>query len=248
MTAPLVSGRIILGATTLADAAGTLALATALASALAAGRAGRAAGGDTDDTGGGAEIHGLLVEDDEVLALATAHAASIVAPAGRAAVMLDPAALHRAFAREAAGFQRLLAEAAARAALRASFSRGRGRLAAALAAAAAPGDLLVVPAGPFRTAVREVVVLSAGLSDPVLPAMARATAERLRRPLRTIPAPGGPAADAAGPAASPAPQAGLLAALAGLGPGSLLFAELPRSGLSLEDVLRRTRCIHVLRA
>ncbi|WP_413868624.1 hypothetical protein [Albidovulum sp.] len=216
--------RIILGATTLADAAGALALATALAVE-------------------GSELHGLLVEDEEVLALCTAQGACIVAPAGRAGGTLDAGRLRRAFIGEAARFERLLAEAAGRAAVRASFSLGRGRLAASLAAAAGPGDLMIVAAGPFRAPVREVVLLSAGLSDPALPVLARATAERLRRPLRTIGGipPSGGAADAAA-------AAGMLDTLGTLGPGAILFAELSRTGLSLEDVLRRTRCTCVLRA
>jgi len=219
MTPPARPARIILGITTLADAAGTLALATALAAAE------------------GAELHGLLVEDEEMLALCTAQGACIVAPAGGAAAMVDPSRLRQAVLREAARFERLLAEAAAGAALRPSFRHGRGRLAAEIAAAAGPGDLIIVPAGPFRAPVREVVQLSSDPSDPVLPALARATAERLRRPLRTIRA----AIDAEGPAA-------VLATLGSLGPGVLLFAELSRTGLSLEDVLRRTRCTFVLRA
>lgn len=220
MTGPAHPARIILGATTLADATGTLALATALAVAREA------------------EIHGLLVEDDEVMALVTAHAACILAPSGGPVGMVEPARLRAAFAREAARFERLLVEAAERAALRRSFSRERGRLGAALAAMARPGDLMVIPAGPFRVPVREVVLLSAGDAGSALAGVARATAERLGRPLRAIVLPeAGRAHDAAG-----------LAALESLGPGSVLFAELAHTGLPLDDLLRLARGTHVLLA
>lgn len=175
----------------------------------------------------GAMLQGVLVEDADSVALAVAGAARIVDPAGRPVAGLDPARMGAAYARDAARFERMLAEAATRTALTWGFRRARGRLAGALTGLAAPGDLLVLPAGLLRSPLREIV-LAAG-ADPDLAPLAAAAAARIRRPLRQL----------AAPTVAGAPWTGL-------GPGSVLFSHVEAHNLAA--LLGATRCIHVLRA
>lgn len=227
MTAPSQQLRVILGATCSADAEATLALATELAV-----------------TSGGA-FHGLLIENEEVIALCRAPSASIVGPAGTAVAGLSRDAMADAVARDAARFERLIAEAAERSSLRGSFSRQRGQPALVLSETARPNDILVVPAGPFRARPREVILVISDAGSPALSALARGTADRLLRPLRTIALsqtvpPGSEDVQRADTAGE------LLALLARLGPGSLVFGGMPQDGVCLLDLLQQTRCTHVL--
>ncbi|MCO8146040.1 hypothetical protein NHN26_12505 [Rhodovulum tesquicola] len=204
MSHPGSGARVILSVACLAEAEAMLPLATGLAAEA------------------GATLEGLLFEEADSIALALVGAARIVDPAGRTLVGLDPSRMGAAYARDAARFERLLSRAAEDAALRWSFRHARGRLTEALASIAAPGDLLVLPAGPLRTPLREIV-LAAG-ADAALTPLAEAAATRMSRPLRRLLVPG-------------LPQ---------LGAGSVLFSryEAPR----LAALLAETRCIHVLRS
>ncbi|TCM77337.1 hypothetical protein [Rhodovulum steppense] len=204
MSAPVSTVRVILSATCLAEAEAALPLATGLAAEA------------------GAALAGVLIEDADNIALALAGAARFVDPAGRMLAGLDPARMGAAYARDAARFERLLARAATAAALSWSFRHTQGRLAEALAGIAAPGDLLVLPAGPMRAPLREIV-LAAG-ADAALAPLAEAAAARLSRPLRRLAAPD----------------------LAQLGAGSVLFSQFEAQRLAA--LLAGTRCIHVLRS
>ncbi|MEX5726798.1 hypothetical protein Ga0609869_000151 [Rhodovulum iodosum] len=225
----MTARRVILGTTSFADAEATLALAAGLAAAS------------------GAELQGLLIEDETLLAIGAAPGASLVDLAGRTVAPDSGARMRAAFERDAARFERVLRAAAGPAALAWSFSRRRGRVAALLTDSAAPGDLMVVPTGPVRARVREIVLLGSAADDPYLAAAARATAARLERPMRAILPPGAaPTPD--DPTARPTDPAALLRLLDRLGPGSVLFAELTAPGVALAELLQRTRCTHVLRA
>lgn len=227
MTAPSEPLRVILGATCSADAEATLALATELAV-----------------TSGG-EFHGLLVEDEAVMALSRAPSASIIGPSGTAIEGLNSKTMTAAVARDATRFERLIAEAAERSGLRASFSRKRGHPALALSEIARPHDILVVPAGPFRARPREVVLVVSDAARPGLAALARTTSNRLKRPLRTV-ALSQTVVSGSEDVQGEKTAEELLALLAPLGPGSLVFGGIPQNGMCLLDLFQQTRCTHVL--
>lgn len=202
-----MTARVVLGVTSYADAAPTLALAAALA------------------TEAGADLHGLMVEDDAHLALCALSAACIVDPAGRVLARHDAARMRAAVQRDAARFKQELAIQATRTALGWSFGRGSGRLGAVLAGTLTAGDMLVLPAGPTRAPLREIVLLQTGVVAGLGP-LAHALAARLSRPLRTLP--DGPEA------------------LHALGPGSVVIGAV--SAADLPGLLARSRCTYVLRA
>ncbi|TCP40795.1 hypothetical protein EV662_1068 [Rhodovulum marinum] len=197
--------RVILSASCFSDAKAMLALATGLAAEA------------------GAILEGVLVEEAG-LALATFGAARFVDTAGRTIALPGPERMGAAYARDAARFERLLTDTAAKSALRWSFRRASGRSTEILAALAVPGDLLVLPASPFHAPLRELVLDSG--ADKGLGPLARATATRLGRPLRDL--------SAAQPGTVTPPPAA----------GSVLFSMLPPGGLAVLD--SAPRCARVL--
>ncbi|MBN2905101.1 MAG: hypothetical protein JXJ18_00160 [Rhodobacteraceae bacterium] len=220
--------RVILGATSFAEAEASLALATALA------------------VDAGAELLGLMIDDAEVLALSSAHGAQIIAPGGQSVAPPPAADMRAALARDAARFQHGLQQAATRAALGWRFARLGGSLAGALADLAEPGDLLVVAAGPLRSPIRDIVLLSAPQTPAAAPLRRAAdvAASHAARPLRVLAQPDTPPDTAPGLASGTDPA--LLAVLGRLGPGSVLFTQMAPDGAALVALLRATRCTHVL--
>ncbi|TCP60370.1 hypothetical protein EV663_11051 [Rhodovulum bhavnagarense] len=200
-----MSARVILGASSFADAGPVLGLALALAAEA------------------GAELRGLLVEDDAHLALSGLSSACIVDAAGRTVARHGAGPMRAAFLRDAARFEQALAREADRAALTWSFQHRAGRLAAVLADTLGPDDMLVLPAGPVRARLREVVLLQTGAAAGLEP-LARALAERLLSPLRAL---------------ADDPET-----LKELGPGSVVIGA--TAGKDLPGLLARTRCIHIL--
>ncbi|MHC0053070.1 hypothetical protein [Actibacterium sp. D379-3] len=176
MTAPATApGRVILGATSFADADSAIAVAVALAH-------------DSES-----ELVGLLIEEETILACAAGRGAL----AG-GAVPLSVERMLAAYRRDALAFQARIAEAAQGRALRWSFTQRRGRVLPLLSELAGQGDLVLLGhrRAPFQAGA--VVAVPGPTDDDPALAQAVRTARGLGRPITIL----APAAQLAGAAAT----------------------------------------------
>ncbi len=150
-----------------------------------------------------AELTGLLAEDPAALALA----GPALAPRRGRPVEISAESMLAAFQRDARAFERLIAEAAGRAALPWSFRRERGSLPALLLPhLAAPGEVVLVGFQRLMRLSGPLVALERP-GAPEVESLARALRDRLRLPLVELPL---------------LPASGALAALRGLAPAAVI--------------------------
>jgi hypothetical protein len=169
--------RVILGATCSVDAMGTLQIAVQIARRR------------------GADLHGLLVTDEAILAAASGPRARAVAFFGGQIAPISPARMLDAFRADARRFETALLRAAQAASLHAAFRQAQGRLATALDDAAGAGDLLVYGfARPERGADCVVLLCDGTAPDADLTELAAQLASHPDRPLVALCPPGAEAA------------------------------------------------------
>jgi hypothetical protein len=173
MTAPVAPvSRVLLAAACYADARAALPFGIEIAAAARA------------------ELAGLLAEDPAALALA----GPALAPLRRAPLQISAETMLAAFQRDARAFERLLAEAAAHAALTWSFRRERGSLPAlVLPHLAAPGEVVLVGFQRLMRLRGPLVALERP-GAPGVQSLARDLRDRLRLPLIELPLLPAPAA------------------------------------------------------
>lgn len=229
--------RVILGATCSVDAIGTLQIAVQIARRR------------------GADLYGLLVTDEAILAAASGPRARAVGFFGGQIAPITAERMLDAFRADARRFEQGLLRAAQAASVHAAFRQAQGRLATALDEGAGAGDLLVYGfARPERGA--DCVVL---LSDGTAPAadlleLAAQLAAYPDRPLVVLAPPAGDAAlkaalAAHAPAVSHAPvlvpvadMSALLAQLERRRPAAVIAAA-PRAALPpVGRLLDAARC------
>lgn len=166
MNAAKRPARVLLGATCYTDAEGTMQIAVLAAREI------------------GAELHGLLVVDESILAAASAPRARSVGFSGARIAQISAEQMQAAFRADARRFREQLLRTARGASLGAGFRQERGRLAAVLEQGAGAGDLIVYG---FRRAPRDsdCVILIASATDPAprLTALAAHLSEGLGKPL-----------------------------------------------------------------
>ncbi|MDW3118730.1 MAG: hypothetical protein R8G60_13845 [Roseovarius pacificus] len=166
MNAAKRPARVLLGATCYTDAEGTMQIAVLAAREI------------------GAELHGLLVVDESILAAASAPRARSVGFSGARIAQITAEQMQAAFRADARRFREQLLRAARGASLGAGFRQERGRLAAVLEQGAGAGDLIVYG---FRRAPRDsdcvILIASATDSAPRLTALAAHLSEGLGKPL-----------------------------------------------------------------
>ncbi|MGC9368026.1 MAG: hypothetical protein ACP5DX_00670 [Paracoccaceae bacterium] len=222
--------RVILSATSFAEARDAMALAAEIAAQLKG------------------DLQGLLIEQDAVLALSGLPSARLIGPHGRALSAGNAAAMEAAFRGDARRFQEALARAAEEAALRWSFRHQRGRLGAVLGELMEGGTLLVASGAPRHAPVREVVLVLRDDTVPALAELAAAQAARTGHPLRLLLAPG----VEPGPGLAPAvierfeDERSLHERISRLDPRSLLFAETGGEGGTLAEIAQEARCTCIL--
>jgi len=224
------AARVILSATSFAEARDALELATEIA-----------AGMDGD-------LQGLLIEQEAVLALTGLPAARLIGPQGRALTGIDAAGMEAAFRGDARRFEEALARAAEAAALRWSFRRQRGRIGAILGGMLETGTLLVASGAPRRRPLREVVLVLGSDGGTGLAGFAAQQAARTSRPLRLLlPEDAEPPAGL-GPAVIErfGDEADLHRRIAALDPHSLLLAEIGSDTGSLAEIAQEARCTCIL--
>lgn len=158
--------RVILGATCSVDAMGSLRIAVQIARHR------------------GAELHGLLVTDEAILAAASGPCARAVAFFGGQVAPITAEGMLAAFRADARRFQAGLLQAAQAASLQSAFGQARGRLVPALEQRAGPGDLLVYGfARPEGGADCVVLLLDGTAPAADLVSLAAGLAADLRKPL-----------------------------------------------------------------
>ncbi|ALG91056.1 MULTISPECIES: hypothetical protein [Actibacterium] len=160
MITPAPTGRIILGATSFADAEGAIGFAVGLAR-------------QTER-----ELVGLLIEEEAILSCAAGRGAQAVGAA--------PLSLERmlaAYRRDAEAFQARLAQSGA---LRWSFSRRRGQVLPLLSEIAGQGDLILL--GHRRAPLRsgDVVFIPGGAADDAALGLAVQAARDIGRPITVL--------------------------------------------------------------
>ncbi|WP_212524317.1 hypothetical protein [Actibacterium sp. MT2.3-13A] len=219
--------RVILSATSFAEARDALALATEIAAEM------------------NGDLQGLLIEQEAVVTLTRLPAARLIGSHGRALGGIDPAGMAAAFRGDARRFEAELARAAEAAALRWSFRHKRGQVGEILEEMLQAGTLLVACGAPRRAPLREVVLVLGADGDMALARLAAAQAARIGRPLRLLLPPGAePPPDLAPTVIERfADEPALRARIAALDPRSLLFAE---AG-SLAKIAQEARCTCILR-
>lgn len=136
--------RVILGATCSVDAMGTLQIAVQIARRR------------------GADLHGLLVADDAILAAASGPRARAVGFSGGQIAQITAERMLEAFRADARRFEQGLLRAAQAASVGAAFRQAQGRLATALDEGAGAGDLLVYGFARPQGRADCVVLLSDG--------------------------------------------------------------------------------------
>lgn len=224
------AARVILSATSFAEARDALELATEIAAQLES------------------DLHGLLIEQEAVLALAGLPAARLIGPHGRTLSGIDAAGMEAAFRGDARRFEAAVARAAEEAALRWSFRHLRGNIGPILGEMIQAGTLLVASGAPRRIPIREVVLLLGADGDMPLSRLAAEQAARTGRPLRLL------LPEDAEPPPSLIPavterfssEAELHALIARLDPHSLLFAEIGSDTGSLAEIAQDARCTCIL--
>jgi hypothetical protein len=223
--------RVILSATSFAEARDALELATDIAARL-----------DGD-------LQGLLIEQEAVLALIGLPAGRVIGSHGRRLSGLDAAGMEAAFRGDARRFEEALARAAEATALRWSFRHRKGRVGVILGGMMeAAGTLLVASGAPRRGPLREIVLVLGTGADTGLARLASEQAARIARPLRLL------LPEGAEPPAGVVPavierfrgEADLHAKIAALDPYSLLFAEMGSDTGSLSEVAQEARCTCIL--
>lgn len=155
--------RVVLGATCYADAEGALTIAAELARQV------------------GAELHGLLVQDEAILTAAGRPRALVVSYSGGQATGVTADAMLRAFQADARRFESELTGLAKTAAIAAEFRATGGRLAEVVLQSAGSGDVAIFG---FRRAMRDsgsVVLILGGQGEP--PEFAAPLAQGLRKRL-----------------------------------------------------------------
>jgi len=225
------AARVILSATSFAEARDALALAAEIAAQLKG------------------DLQGLLIEQDAVLALSGLPSARLIGPHGRALSAIDAAAMEAAFRGDARRFEAALARAAEEAALRWSFRHQRGRIGAILGEMMEGGTLLVASGAPRHAPVRDVVLVLRADTDPFLAGLAAAQAARTGHPLRLLLAPGAEPDPALAPAVVErfGDERSLHDRIASLNPRNLLFAETGGQAGSLAEIAQEARCTCILR-
>lgn len=222
--------RVILSATSFAEARDALELATDIAARL-----------DGD-------LQGLLIEQEAVLALIGLPAARVIGSHGRSLSGVDAAGMEAAFRGDARRFEEALARAAEATALRWSFRHRKGRVGVILGGMMDAGTLLVASGAPRRRPLREIVLVLGWGADTGLARLAAEQAERIARPLRLLL----PEGAAPPPGLVPAvierfrDEADLHARIAALDPYSLLFAEMGSDTGSLSEIAQEARCTCIL--
>jgi len=175
--------RVILGATCSVDAMGTLQIAVQIARRR------------------GADLHGLLVADDAILATASGPRACVIGFSGGRIAQITADRMLQAFRADARRFEEGLLRAAQAASLHAAFRQAQGRLVTALDEGAGAGDLLVYGFARPQDGADCVVLLSDGAAPAAdLLDLSTQLAATLGRPLVVL--------------APPARRAALHAALA----------------------------------
>lgn len=143
--------RVILGATSFADAEAAMGFAIALARRL------------------NGELMGLLIEEETFLACSSGRGTQAVMASGGAATTLSPDAMRAAYRRDARAFRKRLEEVALGSALRWSFATRQGRAPLLLSQAAKAGDLVILGyRAPKFTAGHVVAVMGAVLDADTL--------------------------------------------------------------------------------
>ncbi|HKL55246.1 hypothetical protein [Marivita sp.] len=177
MTPETRRARVILGATCYLDAEGAIRVAVEIARQM------------------GADLHGVLVADEAIMAAASTPRARSIGFTGAQVVEVTSARMQAAFRADARRFERQLQHAAQAASLAAAFRQMQGRLVTALDQGAGAGDVLIYgfSRDPGST---DCVALIAGASPPApgLAALAARLAQEAGKPLLTFapPGPGGP--------------------------------------------------------
>tara|TARA_R110000751_G_scaffold71441_5_gene144823 strand:- start:13178 stop:13930 length:753 start_codon:yes stop_codon:yes gene_type:complete len=161
--------RIIVGATSFADANSAIALAVGLASEL------------------DGEINACLIEDEAVLAYAALPFARTIFPGGGKAEPVTLQAMQSAFRRDAEGFRKAIENAASLGAFRWTFQQKRGELRSLLPTGFGERDIVVIGRQRLPGRAGELYVLD-DASQPAesLYAMALRTANRLKVPINVL--------------------------------------------------------------
>ncbi|MDF1774747.1 MAG: hypothetical protein P1V13_01870 [Rhizobiaceae bacterium] len=161
--------RIIVGATSFADANSAIALAVGLASEL------------------DGEINACLIDDEAVLAYAALPFARTIFPGGGKAEPVTLQAMQSAFRRDAEGFRKAIENAASLGAFRWTFQQKRGELRSLLPTALGERDIVVIGRQRLHGRAGDLYVLD-DASQPAerLYAMALRTADRLKVPINVL--------------------------------------------------------------
>ena len=133
--------RVVLGATCFADAEAALGLALGLAAQT------------------GAELRGLMIEEETIIAYAGHRRARALDLAGRSTGGLSVERMVAAFRQDTRRLEQSLAEAARKRPIRWSVTLERGRMAAVLSGAAGIGDLILIGYRPARPATGGLVLV-----------------------------------------------------------------------------------------
>lgn len=165
--------RIIVGATSFADANSAIALAISLAGEFA---------GKLD-----CEIDAFLIEDEAILAYAAMPYARTIFPGGGKAEPVTLQAMQAAFRRDAHVFRNAIENAAAPGAFRWSFEHKRGELRSLLPTGLGERDIVVIGRQRLHGRAGDLYVLDDASQPAVrLYAMALRTAHRLKVPLNVL--------------------------------------------------------------
>lgn len=226
--------RVVLGATSFADAESVLEIALGIAA----------------ETGG--EVFGLLIEEDTILMFSDHPAARTISHRGETLGSPGLTRMQQAFRQDASRFEAQLSRAAAERALRWRFSHRAGRLPVILTEETAAGDLVLLGGEPWRSRPAEVVLLAGDAWDDELFALAAGLAGSYHARLRVL----RPAGAAPVPRDLPVPvmvhvlatPEDLAAELSRLGSASLLVADLTGAAPVLGGYLEHARFTRLLRA
>lgn len=218
--------RVILAATSFAEARAAMALAAEVATAQQA------------------EITGLLIEDDDHFALADAPGMVLLSDAGQPLAGITAARMNAACRHDATRFRAHLERTVAGLALSWTFSTERGDLPAVVGLRARSGDWLVLGGEPAQSPHREVVLIADSAPDEVLDNLARRIASRAPNPLRVIGPPGmGAVDDAITERIGDAEK--LRRRLCGLRADCIVIARERLDDASLMHALRLARCTRI---
>ncbi len=157
--------RLILGATCYSDAYSTIELAVPLAGRL------------------GAELLGVLIEEDAILSYAGMPDARTIGEPGKAAQQVTAEKMMAAFRQDAAQFKRALGQAATVAKIAWSFEQRRGQFSRVFEGLAGTGDLLVLAYARPRHHRRAIALVMGQNATPALYSNAAGVAQETGLPL-----------------------------------------------------------------